>query len=62
MACGELVLKLRLRLKAMLPSQVLLLTAQDPGAPADIPAWCKLTGHSLLDAEHPQYWIQRKDD
>ena len=62
MACGELVLKLRLRLKAMQPGQILLLTAQDSGAPADVPAWCKLTGHSLLEARHPQYWIQRKDD
>ena len=61
MACGELVLKLRLRLKSMQPGQVLLLIAQDPGAPADIPAWCSLTGHSLLSAEPPQYWIQRKN-
>ena len=61
MACGELVLKLRLRLKSMHPGQVLLLIAQDPGAPADIPAWCRLTGHSLLSAEPPQYWIQRKN-
>ena len=61
MACGELVLKLRLRLKSMQPGQVLLLIAQDSGAPADIPAWCKLTGHSLLLAEPPRYRIQRKN-
>ncbi len=61
MACGELVLKLRLRLTSMRPGQALLLIAQDPGAPADIPAWCRLTGHRLLSAEHPQYWIQRKN-
>ncbi len=61
MACGELVLKLRLRLKSMQPGQVLLLIAQDPGAPADIPAWCNLTGHSLLSAEPPEYRIQRKN-
>ena len=61
MACGELVLKLRLRLKSMQAGQVLLLIAQDPGAPADIPAWCNLTGHHLLSAEPPQYKIQRKN-
>ena len=60
MACGELVLKLRLRLKSMQPGRTLLLTASDPGAPADIPAWCNLTGHGLLKAEHPHYWIRRK--
>ena len=62
MACGELVLKLRLRLKSMRPGRMLLLTASDPGAPADIPAWCNLTGHGLLKAEHPHYWIRRKSD
>ncbi len=61
MACGELVLKLRLRLRSLQPGQVLLLIAQDPGTPADIPAWCTLTGHSLLSAQHPQYRIQRKN-
>lgn len=61
MACGELVLKLRLRLKSMQAGQVLLLIAQDPGAPADIPAWCNLTGHHLLSAEPPRYKIQRKN-
>lgn len=62
MACGELVLKLRLRLKSIQPGRTLLLTASDSGAPADIPAWCNLTGHGLLKAEHPQYWIRRKSD
>ncbi len=61
MACGELVLKLRLRLRSLQPGQVLHLIAQDPGARADIPAWCTLTGHRLLSAEHPQYRIQRKN-
>ena len=61
MACGELVLKLRLRLKSMQAGQVLLLIAQDPGAPADIPAWCNLTGHHLISAEPPRYKIQRKN-
>ena len=61
MACGELVLKLRLRFKSMKAGQVLLLIAQDPGAPADIPAWCNLTGHYLLSAEPPRYKIRRKN-
>lgn len=62
MACGDLVLELRLRLRAMKPRQVLRVTAIDPGAREDIPAWCRLTGHALLSAQHPQYWIQRKED
>ena len=60
MGCGDLVLQLRLRLKEMAPGQVLQLTAKDPGAPEDLPAWCGLTGHELVGAEHPLYWIRRK--
>lgn len=62
MACGDLVLELRLRLRGMKPRQVLRITATDPGAREDIPAWCRLTGHTLLNAEHPQYWIERRED
>ena len=60
MACGELVLELRLRLEAMSPGQIFKLCARDAGAPEDLPAWCRLTGHRLLRAEPPTYWIQRK--
>jgi tRNA 2-thiouridine synthesizing protein A len=59
MGCGELVLALRQRLRAM-PGQVLLLTATDPGAPEDLPAWCRMTGHQLLQAQHPRYWLQAR--
>jgi tRNA 2-thiouridine synthesizing protein A len=36
--------------------------ARDAGAPADIPAWCRMTGHILLSTQHPEYFIQRKED
>ena len=55
------MLQLRLRLADLAPGAVLHLTARDPGAPADLPAWCGLTGHTLRRADHPEYWIQRKD-
>lgn len=58
MACGELVLALRARLGAMPSGAILLLTALDPAAPEDIPAWCRLTGHGLAGARHPLYWIR----
>jgi tRNA 2-thiouridine synthesizing protein A len=61
MGCGELVLELRFRMREMASGEVLLLTANDPGAKADLPAWCGMTGHTLVRAEHPHYWIQRKD-
>jgi tRNA 2-thiouridine synthesizing protein A len=61
MSCGDLVLELRLRLQAMGPGDTLKLCARDSGAPQDIPAWCRLTGHTLLQAQHPTYWIKRKE-
>lgn len=61
MGCGDLVMELRMRLLGMKPGQVLRLVARDPGAPEDLPAWCRLTGHALLGAEHPVYRIRRKE-
>ena len=60
MGCGDLVLELRLRLRALRPGEVLRVTAHDPGAPKDIPSWCNLTGNPLRACNHPDYWIQRK--
>jgi tRNA 2-thiouridine synthesizing protein A len=62
LGCGELVLELRNRLTVMKPGERLELVALDPGAPADIPAWCRMTGHTLVSAQHPVYLIQRKED
>jgi tRNA 2-thiouridine synthesizing protein A len=59
--CGELVLELRLRLDAMAPGRILKLIARDSGAPADIPAWCRMTGHTLVAEQHPVYRIRRKE-
>jgi tRNA 2-thiouridine synthesizing protein A len=61
LACGDLILQLRGRIEAMSPRQVLRLVALDAGAPEDLPAWCRLTGHTLLAADPPVYLIQRKE-
>ncbi len=61
LGCGDLVLELRLRMEAMKPGQLLQLTARDPGARADIPAWCRMTGHTLIAEQHPVYQIRRKE-
>jgi tRNA 2-thiouridine synthesizing protein A len=62
LGCGDLVLELRYRMKALPPRGVLHLVARDPGARADIPAWCSLTGHHLIESRHPDYHLRRKDD
>lgn len=60
MGCGDLLLILRKEVQQVGPGKILLLEALDPGAREDIPSWCRITGHTLLAAEHPHYWIQRK--
>jgi tRNA 2-thiouridine synthesizing protein A len=62
LGCGDLVLELRLRMDAMRPGQLLRLTARDPGARADIPAWCRMMGHTLIAEHHPVYEIRRKEN
>ena len=63
LGCGELVIELRVRLKRM-PGQVLRVVATDPGAPEDIPAWCRLTRNDLLrrDAATHSYWVRSRID
>ncbi len=60
MACGELVLALRLRLANLSAGHLIHVRATDPAAPEDIPAWCRMCGHTLVSANHPMYVIQRK--
>lgn len=60
LGCGDLVLELRAKLREIGPGEVLRVYARDPAAPVDLPAWCGLTGHSLVHAAHPEYHVQRK--
>ncbi len=61
LGCGELVLYLRNRLRAM-PGKTLKLIATDPGAPMDLPAFCRMTGDTLLQQEPSKfsYWIKAR--
>jgi tRNA 2-thiouridine synthesizing protein A len=62
MACGELVMQLRIRMAQRSAGEILRVTAHDPAAPEDLPAWCRLCGHTLVAMNHPYYWIRRKGD
>lgn len=61
MGCGELVVLLRQRVRALAAGERLRVIARDPGAVEDLPAWCRLTGHHLRGARHPEYVIERKE-
>jgi len=60
--CGQLIVGLRARLGALRPGELLEVIARDAGAPADLPAWCRMTRNRLVSARHPVYVIGRKDD
>ena len=60
--CGELLVELHLRMREMEPGQVFRLISLDPAAPEEMPAWCRLTGHRLIVANHPEYWIERREN
>lgn len=46
--CPIPVVKAKLALDEMAPSQVLQVLATDPGSQQDFPAFCRETGHLLL--------------
>jgi len=62
MGCGRLVFELRTRVHGLQPGETLEVIARDPGARVDLPAWCRMTGNTLVSADHPTYVIRRKDD
>src|SRR5271165_2545720 len=62
LACGPMLLALKGRLERLEPGQLLELVTRDEGAPVDVPAWCRLTGHRLVRAAHPHYHLERRKD
>lgn len=61
MGCGDLVLRLRMKLRAM-PGKTLKVIATDSGAPADLPSFCRMTKDELLhtDSATHAYWIKAR--
>ena len=62
MGCGQLVFELRRRVLDIAPGETLEVISHSPGAPTDLPAWCRMTGHALVSADPPTYVIRRKQD
>lgn len=61
MGCGELLLALRKRLRAM-SGKTIKVIAHDKGAQEDLPAFCRITRHEMLCANPPAYWIKARLD
>ena len=60
--CGSLIMGLRKQLDQIRSGELLRVTALSAGARVDLPAWCRVTGHALISADHPVYVLRKKDD
>jgi len=62
--CPMPVVKIAKGIKEVEVGQVIEAEASDPGVMADIPAWCKSTGHELVKMERVdktiKFWVRRK--
>ena len=57
--CGALIVGLKREIGELRDGDLLRVTALDPGARVDLPAWCRMTGHTLVRSTHPVYVIAR---
>lgn len=48
--CPLPVIRTQDRVESLVPGDVLEVHCTDPGALNDIPAWCRINGHRLLEA------------
>ncbi len=57
--CPLPVIRTQDRVKNMLPGQQLEVVCTDPGVMQDIPAWCRINGHQVLEttAEEGEYIV-----
>ncbi|MEH7108769.1 sulfurtransferase TusA family protein [Bacillus sp. JJ1764] len=49
--CGELIMNLFLTMKKMNQGQIIKVISYDPGAREDLPAWCRLQQHNLVERQ-----------
>ena len=60
--CGSLIVGIKKQIGQIRCGELLQVTALSAGARADLPAWCRVTGHALISADHPVYVFRKKDD
>jgi TusA-related sulfurtransferase len=47
-------------MRRLAPGQTLEIRATDPSVAGDLPAWCRLAGHELVQHEGDRYLIRRR--
>lgn len=51
MFCPMPVIRTQDKIKELKPGDILEVTCTDPGALHDIPAWCRINGHIILETK-----------
>jgi TusA-related sulfurtransferase len=60
--CGRVIVNLYLYTRDQEPGRRLLVISRDPGAPVELPAWCRMTKNELSEMHHPYYLITLKPE
>lgn len=65
LACVNLTPNIKQAISSMNGSEILMVYNDDPASREGVPAWCRLTGHSLIETkeinqEETQFYIQKK--
>jgi TusA-related sulfurtransferase len=58
--CGRVIVNLHLYIRDQEPGLRILIISRDPGAPVELPAWCRMTKNELSQSKHPYYLITLK--
>tara|TARA_B100000614_G_C14535135_1_gene488085 strand:+ start:554 stop:889 length:336 start_codon:yes stop_codon:yes gene_type:complete len=58
--CGRVIVNLHLYIRDQEPGTRILVISRDPGAPVELPAWCRMTKNVLSKSKHPYYLITLK--
>ena len=59
--CGDGPLDdIAMLIRKMLPGQTMEIRATEPSVAVDLPAWCRLTGHTLMQHDDDRYLVRRK--
>ena len=57
--CGQFIVGVKQHLGEMQAGQLLAIRTHNAGAPVELPAWCRMAGHELVSARHPEYVIRK---
>jgi len=60
--CGDFIIDLRQVMAELSAGHTLMIASRDAGAPVEIAAWCRMTGHRLVDAAPPFYLVRKRPD